>query len=62
MEKKTGCDWSGTEKKGGVHLGGVVKQLAGDLFSNDILTQVCVLGGRPLGSGGGGGGGEERET
>ena len=38
MEKKTGCDWSGTEKKGGVHLPGntqkgeVVKKLAGDLF------------------------------
>ena len=44
MEKKTGCDWSGTEKKGGVHLPGntqkgeVVKKLAGDLF---LLSYDC---------------------
>ena len=48
MEKKTGCDWSGTEKRGGVHLPGntqkgeVVKKLAGDLLSNDSLTQICL--------------------
>jgi len=49
MEKKTGCDWSGTEKKGGVHLPGntqkgeVVKKLAGDLFLRLFLgvRYVC---------------------
>jgi hypothetical protein len=48
MEKKTGCDWSGTEKRGGVHLPGntqkgeVVKKLARAIFSpTTVLRKLC---------------------
>ena len=48
--KKKGCDWSGTEKKGGVHLPGntqkgeVVKKLAADLFFLTIVFwyKICL--------------------